>query len=431
MSFHSLSYAKIVRPQVSGALVRNSLFQRLDKGREATLVWISGPGGSGKTTLVSSYIDTRKLSCLWYQVDTGDTDPATFFYFLGRALEDLPAKSTHPLPLLTPEYLLGLPDFSRNFFQEFFSRLPVPGVIVLDDVQEVSENALMHQCLLDGLSRLPAGLSLFLLSRSRPPAQYMRLLANQEMDQLDWQDLRLSFHEFCELAKGYDGQTLTENNLLQLYNQMDGWAAGLQLLLRDSSVRHLSGKTVGTVNSENLFSYFANQIFDRLDEKVREGLLRTAFVRPLTRGIIKGLSEIGSVEDTLESMVRQNYFTTKRYGPEPSYEYHPLFQAFLQEYLARNRNPDQLRKLKRLSAKILIGEAREEEAIPLLADLEDWPGVIKLILAKAEDRLNQGRYETIRAWIERLPDRVIEDHPWLLFWRAVSLKPLDICVNQH
>ena len=45
----------------------------------------SAPPGAGKTTLASSYVDARELRHLWFQLDAGDADPATFFHYLGVA----------------------------------------------------------------------------------------------------------------------------------------------------------------------------------------------------------------------------------------------------------------------------------------------------------------------------------------------------------
>lgn len=77
--------AKITRPRLSDVLHRPRLFRLLDRCRKAPVTWISGPAGSGKTTLVASYLDARKIPCLWYQMDGGDADLATFFYYLGLA----------------------------------------------------------------------------------------------------------------------------------------------------------------------------------------------------------------------------------------------------------------------------------------------------------------------------------------------------------
>jgi len=63
------SHAKITRPRYSDIFLRKKLFTRLDKTGRQPVVWVSSPPGFGKSILVSSYIESRKLPCLWYQVD--------------------------------------------------------------------------------------------------------------------------------------------------------------------------------------------------------------------------------------------------------------------------------------------------------------------------------------------------------------------------
>src|SRR5690242_14143631 len=109
--------AKITRPKLSGIFPRTRLFKALDSGLKKPVTWISGPAGAGKTTLVASYLDARKLPCLWYSVDAGDADIATFFYYLGNAVQIAAPRHRKPLPLLTPEYLMGIPTFAKNYFE--------------------------------------------------------------------------------------------------------------------------------------------------------------------------------------------------------------------------------------------------------------------------------------------------------------------------
>jgi LuxR family transcriptional regulator, maltose regulon positive regulatory protein len=102
-----------MRPRLAGVLPRARLFGLLDTGCRSPVVWVSGPAGSGKTTLVASWLDAKKIPCLWYHLDEGDSDIATFFYYLGLATRRAAPRYKTPLPLLTMEYLRGVPT-SRN-----------------------------------------------------------------------------------------------------------------------------------------------------------------------------------------------------------------------------------------------------------------------------------------------------------------------------
>ncbi|MBI3354424.1 MAG: hypothetical protein HY034_06015, partial [Nitrospirae bacterium] len=116
------SLAKLTKPKSANVLIRKRLFKLLDEARNRSVIWITAPPGAGKTTLISTYLEQKKLPCLWYQIDEGDGDIASFFHYMGIAAKKANPRKKKPLPNLTPEYLSGLPTFTRNYFRELYSR---------------------------------------------------------------------------------------------------------------------------------------------------------------------------------------------------------------------------------------------------------------------------------------------------------------------
>ena len=104
MEQRKASLGKIKRPNVSAVLPRKRLFALLD--HQGAAAWVTGPPGCGKTTLAASWLDHAGLRSLWYQLDEGDADIATFFYYLSVAAAARDEGAGEPRPLLTP----GIPS---------------------------------------------------------------------------------------------------------------------------------------------------------------------------------------------------------------------------------------------------------------------------------------------------------------------------------
>ncbi|MFW6324405.1 MAG: hypothetical protein ACOC0U_05005, partial [Desulfovibrionales bacterium] len=72
-----MNSSKTLRPVSAESLVRERLFRKIDCGHR-TAIWITGPAGYGKTTLVSSFLEKKTLPHFWYNFDRSDSDPCRF-----------------------------------------------------------------------------------------------------------------------------------------------------------------------------------------------------------------------------------------------------------------------------------------------------------------------------------------------------------------
>ena len=62
---------------------------------------------------------------------------------------------------------------------------------------------------------------------------------------------------------------------------MDGWAAGLMLML-ESLRRGIDPQTVEDSTREGILHYFGNEIFDKISPEMQDFLLQTAFLPRMT-----------------------------------------------------------------------------------------------------------------------------------------------------
>ena len=137
--------AKLSPPRLPKIVERERLYKLLDQARARPIIWITAPPGMGKTTLAASYLKARKLKALWYQIDEGDADEATFFHYLGMAGQQYSPRFKKPLPHLTPEYLPGLSIFTRQFFEQLYQRIKTPAVMVFDNYHVLNQTDSIHE----------------------------------------------------------------------------------------------------------------------------------------------------------------------------------------------------------------------------------------------------------------------------------------------
>ncbi|TFZ05794.1 hypothetical protein EZ313_03815 [Ramlibacter henchirensis] len=406
--------AKVTRPGGSDVLVRERLFQLLDDPRHP-VVWISAPPGSGKTTLASSYIAQHGLTHLWYQLDAGDEDPATFFHYLGLAAKHAAPRMRKPLPALTAEYLAGLPVFARRYFEALASQLKPPVLLVLDNYQDVAPGAPLHALLRDGISALPEGFRTLVLSRTPPPPELSRMLVNERMRLLGWEELRLTVDEvrgFEQLRQrgARQGRSLSSE---ELHGRTYGWAAGLVLLLEHDVRTAPQGPAGG--GHQILFDYFADEIFLRLDARVQKILLAAALLPKMRAQTVAALTGDASSEALLADLHRRNYFTLQ-HGGAPAYEFHPLFRDFLLGRARATFTPAELADLQRKAAALSEAEGQIEVAAELLREAADWDGLARLALGHAQPLLEQGRSQVLQGWITSLPPDRLAANAWLSYW---------------
>jgi DNA-binding SARP family transcriptional activator len=407
---------------VFGNVARERLFAALDAVRSKPLVWICGWPGAGKTVLASSYLEARSRPALWYQVDAGDADPATFFYYLSEAAASLQRGKKTRLPLLTQEYLADIPGFTRRFFRSLFAVLPIGGLLVLDNFQDAGDHEPFLDLVRSAVAEIPPHAQMMIISREPPGESFARMRADQSLCLFDGDELRLSADEAMLVAE--PGTPLDRQALMRLHGMADGWAAGFVLLVEHArrADMHALPAAPGQA-SQSIFDYFASEVFATLGGPVRAVLLRAAFFPRFTAAAVSELSGGIDVRQLLDALHRRRLFIDKRVGNPPVYQFHPLLRDFL---LARARQDLSVAERTEVAgrAALLMEQAQElEAAAALYAEATQWPALTRLVQDNAGQLLAQGRNQALDTLLALFPSTVIDQTPWLLFWRGMARLP--------
>lgn len=395
----------------------------LEKLKEYSLsprkIWVSSPGGSGKTSLVRAFLASDPRPLVWYNVDGEDQDPANLFLYLSRTVADSES-ADNPLPPFSSEYLPNLVVFCRNFFREFFARFPQGCALVFDDFQEGPGESFFGSVLLAAMAELPENSTLFVLSREEPYPSLARARLNRSLAYMGWEDLQFSTEETQQFLARAQEKTFLPLDTEQAYSMTHGWLAGLLLFLEHPADVPLPQHFFFGQNNL-LFDYFTGEVFVRLPAETQAFLLGCGLLPTINVNIATQLTGRQDAADILSELVRGNRFTFRISSTPEIYRFHPLFRHFLQARAVQDLSEQQLKELRGKAAKLLIKDGQFDPAADLLIADVAWPDLIELIKMQADTLMQQERTQTLLHWLDALDEPLRRKDPWLCYWRGYCL----------
>jgi ATP/maltotriose-dependent transcriptional regulator MalT/DNA-binding SARP family transcriptional activator len=414
--------AKTTRPRISDVFWRERLFRVLEDSRASACTWIEGPPGSGKTSLLASFVSAAALECLWYQVDPDDSDPTAFFAcMLAAARRALGGDAAAKLPALTPDALFGLAGYARLFFAQLFDLAPRLTVVV-DDYHEAPLDCALHDISRVAIEQALAEAHIAVASRSQPPPQLARLRMIGVVQAIARAQLRLTADEVVGIA-ALHGTTMDPSHAEHWRGRCGGWVAGLRLLLRPDAPANL--RVAATEPRSLLFDYLGQEVFCKLKPSDQSLLLRLALLPRMLVAVIGELEDSAVAERCLDALARQSLFTTVSNDGAAGYTFHPLFREFLLHRARCELPAQEVTRIGHRTADALQSRGLAEDAAHVLIGVSAWPRLAQLILREAASCLALGRNKTLEQWLCALPAAMLEQDPWLLYWLGACRAQLD------
>ena len=377
-------------------VVRRTLFQQLSRCADLSVIFVRGGAGTGKTTLLSSFLrETGLKNVGWLSLDASNADICSFWPYFTAAVQPFLGSDGDFLALMRSN-----PDVSRmeNLLIPLINRLcgGEDRYLVLDDVHCISDPALTRT-LEFFIGNMPENFHLFMLSREDPPVYLGPLAVSGRLLFLDGNQMRLLPEEGTEFLRRTLGLSGSSEELERLNAYAEGWIGGLQLAAAAGAAGQDSSRLLragGGIAAE----YLNREVFESLTREERNFLTRTGFLSYFNAGICSVLLEDFSAErfdEMVEALTRKNLFIICVDEQNRIYRYHNILSEYLLQQFSHL--PDSVKQsLHKKAAEAFEQQGDCPEALREFCTANDFENVLRV--AKSMD----GRVE---AWkfLDRVP----------------------------
>ena len=398
---------KLIVPHPGLALVaRPAAVARCLASLERPCTLLAAPAGFGKTTLLvmaCERLKERGWAAAWASLEESERDPVRFWSYVFAALDGI-QPGIQPGLSSTARRLLETPRPApiERILTALINALAVatqPIVLVLDDYHRAATQASDHG-LTFLLDHLPPLLHLVVATRSDPAFPLARLRAHGRLAELSTADLRFSDDEAERFLRDTMGVSLPAEQLAQLEEQTEGWAAGLQLAALSLPRDHASlpdRVAASTATPRYLAEYLLDEVLAPQPAEVQAFLLQTAPLERLTGPLCDAVTERADGAAMLARLMQAHLFVTPLDAGQTWYRYHQLFAEVLCERLQQT-TPALLEQGHRRAADWYLQQGMMSEAIRHLLATQAFSEAATLMEGEGDRLVLRGETGGLVAW---------------------------------
>ena len=239
-----------------------------------------------------------------------------------------------PLATLVPAPLGGQEEFLERLLAGL-GQLAQPVLLVLDDLHQLrSEPAL--ESLEHLLSRAPAQLRTFVVSRRDPKLGLHRLRLAGELVEIRGADLDFTAEETAELIAGA-GVSVAAGDIGRLHQRTEGWAAGLRLAAMSLARHDAPDRFVAEFSGSErtVADYLLGEVLASQPPEVRRLLLRTCILERVSGPLADLLTGRHDGARLLHELEEANAFVVAVDVARSWFRYHHLLGDLLRLELRR------------------------------------------------------------------------------------------------
>ncbi|NOX33210.1 MAG: protein MalT [Deltaproteobacteria bacterium] len=409
-------------PHIPGTVKRQRLFLALDENFHKQNFLITGQAAQGKSTLVASYLQPLRGPVLWFHLSGDDSIHTKLFDRLINGIQTLPGQDKGENNAFIPNSTFGTEKGLFRYIEGLviiLKELLSPIIIVLDDFESIDETSSGFQLIKGILDSRFDKLKFFILSRTMPPLNISRLKMEENIFVLNNDDLAFTLDEtrlfFSKRAR------TNSIDIEKIHKITDGWAGGLTLV--SESIRQFKElQNFPDRLSSGAFNFFSQEIYKSLPDKIRDFLTKTSVLETIDLDMVNHVFKSLDAFAILTDLEKRNLFIQRidSDGRWPKFKYHNLFKEFLLQDLLKTKGEKTFKALNRKAGQFYWERKDHEQAMNYFCRADAFSDIVRIIKIKGTDYIITGKISGLEKWISHLPDIIIQNDPWLLFFLTMT-----------
>lgn len=406
-----------------GYLIRKRLIPDfLGQSSEGGVILIEAGPGYGKTILASHIAERFGKDFIWYQLDIDDRDPSRFLMLL---LQQLQATISLHCPIL--EDLLQHGEISaqdlstpiRLLSNCLKKEIKRHLCLILDDVHILLDSPYSLAFLNHLLDLTQSGLTLVITTRRSIFSNAVPEPISLVKYKVDERLLAFTLEEICNYHETVLSSALNSNQLHQIYQKTEGWAAAVAL-----TGDFLDNK--GPSSWSKLEEYIQNIVFSSLNYRDQCFLTKIALIDQVNLKLLNHFWDEIDAKKKLEGLARKNRLIRRHRNNQ--FSLHPVLKQYLKNHASSILGHTEYQKFNTELSDIYQHSGQITNAIRSSISAEDYPTAEKLLTNHGIDLYNKGQYVLLAQILDEFPKEIIEKSGWLsLLHGAVlmELKPIN------
>lgn len=409
----------VLRPLI---VQRPRLIDSLWTGMQCKLTQVVAPAGYGKTTLLGEWqsaLSKIGWKTAWVSLDQGDNSPVRFWAYILAALQTV-----------NPEWSINTletwMDDDQPVYAPIISLLnqiaahPSSFSLILDDYH-VIKNESIHKAMAFLIMNMPENMHVVIASRETLRLPVAELRAKNQLHEIRAENLIFTITESKTFFQHVMGLELTNEEVVELVQQTEGWITGLQLAaiwMKDMPDHQQFLKQFGA-SQRHIFDYLTEVVLEKQPRDVQEFLLKTSIFGALSAPLCDAVLGVKNSIKYLEYIEQANLFIVPLDEHRCWYRYHALLSDFLRLRLEREE-PELVPRLHLAACRWLNQNGYSELSVRHALAAGETELAADIVESCALSAIIQMDLARVFQWFNQLPGEIVNNRPRLMIYYALA-----------